>query len=258
MKGTQKLWRGLKRASPTILSCMAAVGVVATAVTAAKATTKARKLLEEETAQKGRELTTKEVVQAAAPVYIPTVVVAASTIACLFGANVLNKRQQASMVSAYGLLNQTYQRYRKAANTVYGEDADSKIKAEMAKEVYISGDGTIYSPDQDKVSEKILFYDVNSQRYFHATTPAVLAAMYHLNRNLVLRGYVSVNEFFDFLGVEKTDGGDEIGWYIDEMMESGLMWLDFENCYTKMEDGMECCVISTIISPYPLGEYISL
>lgn len=257
----QRSVQSLKRASPTILTCIAAVGVIGTAVLAVRAATKAEKLLQKATDEKGEELTKLEVVKTVAPAYISTTIVGVSTISCIIGANMLNKHQQATMASAYAMLNQTYQRYRKAANAVYGENADNKIQAEMAKDVYaysgcFMGNGLIYHPDLDRSSDKILFYDSNSQQYFQATISAVLNAIYHLNRNLVLRGEVTLNEFCDFLGIDKVDDGDSIGWNADELIESGLMWLDFENVYTELEDGMECCVISSCISAAPISEYL--
>ncbi len=163
----------LKRASPTILTYLAAIGVVATSVMAVKATPKAMMLLEQATDEKGEELTKLEVVRVAGPVYIPALAIGVSTISCIFGANVLNKRNQASLVSAYALLNQSYQQYRNAAKTVYGEDADEKIKIEAAKNVYVSADGYyIYDPESE--SEEILFYDTFCQRYFTSTMSSVL------------------------------------------------------------------------------------
>ena len=57
-----------------------------------------------------------------------------------------------------------------AANTVYGEDADSKIIAEVAKKKYISADGCyIYDPDSD--SEELLFYDSFLKDILHLLCP---------------------------------------------------------------------------------------
>ena len=240
----------LRRSSPTILTCVSAVGVVATAVMAVKATPKAIILLEEAKDDKGEDLTKLEIVRTAGPVYIPAALIGLSTIACIIGIKVLSKRNQASLASAYAMLSESYKRYRKAANTVYGEDADSKIVAQMAKEVYVHADGySVYSSDLDADSEKILCYDLFSKRYFTTTMAAVINAQYHVNRNLCLRGYSDLNEFYEFLGIDKIDHGDEIGWSMDELAEGGIMWLDFDNCYTKMDDGMECCVISALSDP---------
>jgi hypothetical protein len=147
------------------------------------------------------------------------------------------------------MLSESYQQYRRAANTVYGEDADSKIIAEVAKKKYISADGC-YIHDPDSASEELLFYDSFSQRYFTSTMSSVLNAQYHVNRNFALRGWSDLNELYDFLGLEEHSGGDVIGWSADEMIEGGLTpWIDFENRLVEMDDGLECYIISTLFEP---------
>lgn len=258
MKGTGMFQRAcyksgkyLKNHSPTILNFIGAIGVIGTAVLAVKSTPKAIKRLERAKDEKGENLTKFEVVNVAGPVYVPTALVGVSTIVCILGANVLNKRQQASLVSAYALLEESYKEYRSSAKKVYGDDADEKIIAEMAKEVYVaSQDGwELYNPANDKDSERFLFYDFYSQRYFNAPMGQVINAEYHINRNLQLRGEVSVNDFYEFLGLEPIEGGYTTGWALDEMLEGGLIWLDFENHLTKLDDGMECYIISAMWSP---------
>ena len=113
----------LKKNGATILTCVGGVGVIATTVMAVKATPKALLLLEEAKKEKGEELTKVEVVKTAAPAYIPTAVMGVSTIACIFSANMLNKRHQAALTSAYALLNQSYKEYRGKVVDLYGEIA---------------------------------------------------------------------------------------------------------------------------------------
>lgn len=62
----------LRRSSPTILCCVAAVGVVGTAVAAVKATPKAMKLLEDAADEKGTDLSRTEIVLTVAHLYIPS------------------------------------------------------------------------------------------------------------------------------------------------------------------------------------------
>ena len=93
----------LKRHSPTILTFVGAAGVVVTVVMSAKATPKAMKLLEEAEKKKGEELDKLETIRAAAPAYIPVAAIGISSLICLFGANVLNQRNQASLTAAYAL-----------------------------------------------------------------------------------------------------------------------------------------------------------
>lgn len=250
-----KIIRSLRKATPTILTCAAAMGVIGTAISAARASIKAQELLSTAKKQKGEELTKVETVCAAVPAYLPPVAVGAATLACVIGSNFLNRKQQATIFSGYALLNEQYKQYRKAAKVVYGKEADAKINAQIAKDTYIDGDGYIYLPEYDE-SDKKLFYDMNSQKYFWATTSAVLNAIYHLNRNLALRGDATVNEFLDFIGIENVKDGDKLGWTSVEMAENGLLWLDFENVHTRMDDGLECYVISTCVSATPFDEYL--
>ena len=244
----------LKRSSPTILTCFSIVGVVGTTVLAVKATPKAVELIKNDSRRNHDgdpyAYTKLEAVQSCWQCYIPAALVGFSTIICIIGINVLNKRNQASLASAYALLSESYQQYRKAAKTVYGDDADSKIKVQMAKNTYISADGySVYSPELDSESEKILCYDLFSQRYFTSTMAAVLNAQYHINRKLSLHGYASINEFYEFLGIDKIDHGDDIGWSYDQPVEEEILWLDFDNRYTVLDDGLECCVISALWNP---------
>ena len=240
----------LKRATPTILAVIGSGGVVATTILAVKATPKAMKLkAAEESDDK------LEIVKVCWKCYIPTAIVGASTIACIIGSNVLNHHQRAGLISAYAMLTQSYREYREAAKSVYGDDADKKIIAQTAKEVMVTSDGnSLYFPELDKNSEEVLFYDEYSKRYFTSSMASVINAEYHINRNLALRGCVSVNEFYEFLGIDQIKGGDDIGWQIDELMCDGLMWLDFEHCPTKLEDSMECFIVSFMCDPEPIHD----
>lgn len=252
MKKRSNLKSYFLRSSPVILTLMGTAGVIATAAMAAKETPKALKVLDAAKKEKGEALTKMEIVRIAGPVYIPTVLTGLSTVACIWGANILSRKNQASLMSAYALLGKSYKKYREAAGRVYGEDADSKIKAEMAKDTYITADGwSLYSPDLDTENEKMLFYDFYSQRYFTSTAAAVINAQYHLNRNLILKGVVWLNDYYEFLGIDLTEQGDTVGWNMEDFLDDGIQWLDFENEYTVLEDGLKCCIISFAFDPKP-------
>lgn len=243
----------LKQSAPTILTCISAIGVVATAVMAVKETPKAIELIKNDSRINHDgdpyKYTKLEAIQSSWRCYIPATVIGLSTITIMFGTNVLNKRNQASLTSAYAMLNESYKRYRKSAIAVYGDDADDLISAQTAKS-YVSSDGNyLYDPDLDD-GNTLLFYDDCSNRYFRSTMASVLNAQYHVNRNLALRGYICLNEFYSFLGIEQVRGGDSIGWNFDELIEGGLLWLDFTNRVTTMDDGLECYIVTVSIEPF--------
>lgn len=249
-KISKRVGRQLYRSSPTILTVVASVGVIVTTITAVRATPKAVKLLKEAELEKGENLTKVEIIRVAGPSYIPSALLGISTIVCIFGANALNQKKQASLMSAYVMLNESYKQYRKSAKIVYGEDADDKIHVEMAKDAMVATYDwgyQVYNMDMDSESERLLFYDLSSKKYFRTTMAAVLNAQYHVNRNLAIRGDCSLNEYLSFLGVEGIDGGDDLGWDISYMVEEmDCYWLDFDNHKTTLEDGLECIIIDTM------------
>ena len=59
---------------------------------------------------------------------------------CIFGSNVLNKRQQASLASAYALLDTSFKEYKKKVIDLYNEEADIEIRNEIAKDKYEEND----------------------------------------------------------------------------------------------------------------------
>lgn len=249
-KISKRVGRQLYRSSPTILTVVASVGVIVTTITAVRATPKAVKLLKEAELEKGENLTKVEIIRVAGPSYIPSALLGISTIVCIFGANALNQKKQASLMSAYVMLNESYKQYRKSAKIVYGEDADDKIHVEMAKDAMVATYDwgyRVYNMDMDSESERLLFYDLSSKKYFRTTMAAVLNAQYHVNRNLAIRGDCSLNEYLSFLGVEGIDGGDDLGWDISYMVEEmDCYWLDFDNYKSTLEDGLECIMIDTM------------
>lgn len=245
----------LKHNSPTILSAIGAIGVGCTAVSAVMATPKAIKRLDEAREEKGEKLTKTETVITAAPVYIPAVLLGASTIACIFSANALNKRKQAALISAYAFLDNAHKEYKNKLKELYGEEADNKIREAIALDKR-NEDVTAYAPGLNNPSsseEKLLFFEDFRGKYFEATMNDVLLAEYHLNRNFALRGCASLNEFYEFLGLEKTDFGDTLGWSADEFIEGGLTpWIDFDHILTPVsDDGMECYRICMEFAPTP-------
>lgn len=233
----------LKKNSSTILTCVGGVGVVATSVMAVKATPKAMKLIDAKKEEKGEGLSTLETIQVAGMAYVPAAITGVATIACIFGANALNKRQQAALMSAYALLDNSYKEYKKKVDELYGEGSDQEIRDELAKDNYESQEVTLGD-------NKRLFYDEFSERYFEATTEQVLRAEYELNRLLSQDSGIFLNEFYELLGLERVDYGDYLGWSAYEIVETQYYcWVEFSHRKVVMDDGLECTIISMQFEP---------
>lgn len=242
----------LKKASPTILTCIGAVGVVATAVLAVKATPKALQLIEEEKKGVFEELKLIEKVQVAWKEYIPAAAAGAATIACIFGANVLNKRQITAVTGAYILLDQAYKKYKDKVVELYGKETDQKVRAEVAKDIYEEKkpEGPEKSEKKDSDDETLLFYEEHYGQYFHRKMIEVMDAEYRINKKLAQDGEASLNDFYEYLGLDPVEVGDAMGWSQETICDfNNPSWIDFEHDLVEMADGMECYVINILVKP---------
>lgn len=232
----------IKRNTSTILTVVGGAGVVTTTVLAVKATPKALLLIENAKKEKDDELTKLEIIQAAAPVYIPTVISGVATLACIFGANILNKRQQAGLMSAYALLDNSYKEYKAKVENLYGEDANENITQEIMKDKY---------EEPELENDEVLFFDAFSGRYFNSTLVRVALAEYNVNRNIHLRGWAELNEFYEELGIENFDEYKALGWSEGYNYECYWQaWVDFNHNHVTMDDGLECVIITMSQEPY--------
>ena len=136
----------LRKASPTILSGLGAAGVIVTSVLAVRATPKALRKIraDSKTNHDGdpEAYSKLEAVKSAWVCYIPAAISGTATIFCIFGANVLSKRQQAALTSAYALLNDSYNNYKDKLKELYG-DFESSINRVIQAEYHLNRDFVI-------------------------------------------------------------------------------------------------------------------
>ena len=234
--------RFVKKNSSTILTVLGASGVVGTAVMAVKATPKAMELIELAEEEKGGELTKWEKVQIAGPTYIPSILLGTVTITSIFGANLLSRRSQASLMSAYALLDHTHKEYKNKVKKLYGEDGDKLIRAAVAKDHYEEEDQDEYNDEYE--DGKTLFYDEFSKRYYRVTKETQLRAEYEINKMLSQAGGVSLNDYYDLLEIDRQDYGEFMGWSAAQMSEMFWdAWLYFHHTKVDMDDGIECYIV---------------
>lgn len=243
----------IKKNAGTILSVMGSIGVVATAITAARAAPKAIKLLDDAREEKGSKLSKMEIAQIGFKTYLPVGLVSAATITCIMSANVLSRNKQANITSAYALLDQSYKDYRRKVIEMYGEETDHKIieaiAVDRAKEVRISASYMCDNVDlslDDSSGKPVLWYEEYSKRFFEATLEQILSAEYHLNRNYILRGCATINEMYDFFGLDPVEWGNDLGW---EPMDEGEFWIEFNHFKAKLDDGTEFYILDLPFAP---------
>lgn len=175
--------------------------------------------------------------------YTPAIACGLATASCVIGVNVLNHRQQASIIGAYTMLEQSYKQYQKRVTDIFGDEGSRKIRAETAKDDYTPN---TYCPSPGEQ----LFYDYCTGTYFESSFLSVVDAEYQLNRKLALNGEVSLRDYCDLMGIDCGEFADKRGWSVEASEEFyNHAWIDFEHELTILDDGMECYVIYMPIPP---------
>lgn len=229
-----------------ILTGISAVGVVATAVLASKATLKANRLYEARLQyDENAKPTDKETIKETWKHYIPTAIAGAATIGCIIGINGVNKKQLAAMTGAYVLLDSTYKKHKDKIKEVLGNETFEKIRRGFIEDEMKKNDISEYRTD-----ENLLFYEEHIGKFFEKTMLEVQDAEYQLNRKLAIDGEVTLNDFFEFLGLDPIEIGDALGWSVETICDSNHpAWIDFEHELIETDDGLECRIITFVDQP---------
>lgn len=256
----------LKKNASTILTCIGAGGMIATVVLAVKATPNAQKKIAG--AKIGKRpvpqtvddlmsvfdsppsLTPTETVLVCWKEYAPAMAVGTASLICIFGANLLSRRQQASLISAYAALDQAFREYRDKVLSLAGVETDHAVMNSIREE---HKDREEKNPPWEVVQT---FYLEGYPRFFDMTMEQVARAEYCLNRNFVLRGYATFNEFLHFLGLDDLgEKGEHIGWesYIGEAFY-GYQWIDFDHIHRISDEGFRVCDIQMPFPPHSLDD----
>ena len=235
-----------KRNGSTLLTFLGAGGMIATVVMGIKATPKAMSsCANSESENQNGDLTKLEIIKAVAPAYIPTVVMGAGTLVCIFGANILSRKQQAALIGAYAMLESAYQEYKHKVQSFCGPETGRAIERALEEEKLDREE------DRPPWNEIQTFYIQGQSQFFERTMEEVVEAEYHLNRNFILKGEVTLNELYEFLALPITEEGEQLGWNIyDGEAFYGYQWIDFYHRHYVSDDGVNVCEIEMPFGPH--------
>ena len=241
-----------RKHSPEILTGIGIAGMISTTVLAVRATPKALMLIEEKKREKKfaseqPELTKIEVVRTAWKPYIPAAVTGTASVACLVGASSVNARRNAALAAAYALSESTLADYKEKVVETIGEKKAQEVKDAIAKD----------KVENDPVSRKeviitdkgeTLCYDALSGRYFKSDIEYIRRAVNNLNERLLFDTHISLNEYYDEIGLEEIfPMGENLGWTVDpDSANKGLIELDFSS---QLAEGTPCLVVGFSNTP---------
>lgn len=231
----------LSKHSPEILTGLGIAGMISATVLAVKGTPKAMELIELKKKElKTKELTVIDTIKAAWKPYIPAASMIIISSSCLIGASSINSKRNAALATAYSLSEKTLSRYRDKVIETIGEKKEKTIRDQIAQD-----DMKTYDSNQVIITSKgnVLCKDSISGRYFRSDLDIIRKAVNELNRKMTHQNYISLNEFYYSIGLDRVKEGDNMGWNIDR----GLIELDFDACITN--DDEPCIVVDYIIVP---------
>lgn len=173
-------------------------------------------------AESETSLTVMEKIKVAGPIYAPVILLGLGTLGCIAGAQILNTKQQAALMGAYTLLQKDFGAYRQEIRNEYGAEADRKAWIESQKKVKTL-----------EAEVKRLEEIKNVCTFGIATLPGVIfrsdmgnieRAFLHFNRNLILGEGRTLEELYSFIGLP-----EEIWKCIQKAPDEDYGWNEYIN-----------------------------
>lgn len=221
--------------SPLILTSVGVAGVVGTAVLTGKATLHADRLIQVEVENRIYEahdlgttpepFTTKDKVNLVWREYIPPVLVGGFTIAAVIMSHRIGGKRTAAMAAAFTMSERSFGEYKDKVVDIMGQKKATEIDDAVAQDQVTRTPvpSTLVVPS----GTAQLCFDSWSSRYFWSTMEDLKKAMNDLNYKLInsYDNVASLTDFYNLLGLEPTQGSDDIGWNVDRLLE-----LEFTSC----------------------------
>jgi hypothetical protein len=256
-------WRRIR---PEVLTYGGIVGVGATVVLACRATLKASEVLEEsrknvsdihqaleqcpdkyseEDAKKDLVTTWTQTGMKMVKLYIPSAALGALSVACIMGGHKVLRKENMALSAAYGALSESYKEYRRRVKSELGEDREREvmhgIKAEVVKETDEDGKEiarTTYNQNNYSASPYARFFDRGNDNWCKSPANSLMflrAQQAYANNILQSRGYITLNEVYDLIGIPKSEAGQSVGW----VKGSGDNYVDFGIFTTNTQQGRD-------------------
>lgn len=206
--------------TPGILTGLGVAGTVTTAVLTGKASYSAALMIAEAKIPFERgdaeEPTKEELVKLVWKEFIPPAVVGVATVTAIIAANRVGSRRAAALAAAFKVSEKMAEEYKEKVVTTLGKQSEEKMRAKLAEEQMQR------TPGRELVilsGKDTLFFDAFSGRYFNAEIEKVRRAVNEINFQVNNSFYASLTDFYDMLGLPRTEVSDEFGWNADALLE---------------------------------------
>ena len=249
-----KLGFALKKHAPDILIVGGAIGTVAGAVLACKATTKLPEVkakaeenisaikavheighladgtpYDDKDYKKDLTLTYVKTGVDFAKLYGPAVLLGGASLGCMLKSHGIMRGRNVALAAAYATVDKSFKEYRGRLVERFGEELDKElkynIKTREVDEVVTDEEGnettvkkTIKTIDNPNPSEFAIFFDEYCEGWTKSADANKTFLMQQerwANERLQLKGHLFLNEVYDMLGAQRTQAGNTVGWMYD-------------------------------------------
>lgn len=198
---------------PTVLLAGALVGVSVTTVLAVRTTY----ILAQD--PQFVEADWKDKVRMSWKDYIPSAASYVTTVTSVVGLHVTHTAKLNSALSALGIATNVAETYKTVTTDTVGEKKAGEIR-EKVNEILLK------QPQEDVIHQDIvtggsgtLCLDTASGRYFVSDIETIRQRINDFNASLLGSSWMTLNEFYNALGLPDIGIGDDIGWVPDKIVE---------------------------------------
>lgn len=247
--------RAMNQNLPAILSGFAIAGVIATAWATYKAAPEVKSAIEGAKWNKANKpvedadedsveavepdedvkLNAWETATAVAPYIWKPVVCGTATIGCIFGAHFLNVQRLGVLSLAYKMSETKLKEYTEKAKEFLGEEKAAEVEKAIVEDkvkVALKNGSVIETPNKG-----IICYDPWSGRLFTSNEATLYKAESFVNRLTNCGEFVSLNDFYDELGLRHTKPGEGFGWgfMMNDNIREAVMNLTFDKIIAEVD-----------------------
>lgn len=201
--------------SPVLLVGTAVAGVVATGVLAAKGGYKARAIIddaeEKRIANNEEPLTVMDKAQLTWLCYAAPALTGASTIASVVGVHTIHTKRHAALAGLYAVTTSKLDDYREKAEELMGPKKTQELNDSVSQKAV---NRTPFDSSEVLIIDDAgqLCHDDWSGRWFMGSVNKLEAAALELNRRLLHEGEVTINDYYNLLGLPEVESGVNYGW----------------------------------------------
>jgi hypothetical protein len=148
--------------------------------------------------------------------YAPAAVAVVGTSTCMIMATKIGLNRTAAVAGLLAVAERTHEQYSDKVKEILGDTKHVKVVDAVATDQVQNSSTAGLLPLADGNQE---FFDLWTGRSLATTREKLEKAVNKFNHELIYGSHASLNEFYDKIGLEEIQQGDDIGFNVDHLLE---------------------------------------